>query len=71
MILLNWGCTEVIELDIEQVQPVYVIEGMVTNQYDHHQVRITKSVGFYEEGPAIVYRRSGTGLYQGDSEYRS
>jgi hypothetical protein len=45
------GCTEVIELDIEQAQPVYIIEGMVTNRSQHHSMQISKSIGFYDEGP--------------------
>ncbi|MFC2123412.1 DUF4249 domain-containing protein [Bacteroidota bacterium] len=51
-LFLIWGCMEVIELDIEQVPPVYLVEGIVTNRYQHHLVRLSKSIGFYEEGPS-------------------
>jgi len=50
-LILLLGCTEVIELDIAQVPPVYIVEGIVTNRNQHHSVRISKSIGFYEEGP--------------------
>ncbi len=43
------GCEETIELDIEQTQPIYVVEGLVTNQMKNHYVKLTKNVGFYDE----------------------
>jgi hypothetical protein len=50
-LFLFWGCTEVIVLDIEQVPPVYIVEGIVTNRNQHHYIRISKTIGFYDEGP--------------------
>ena len=50
-LFLLWGCTEVIVLDIEQVPPVYIVEGIVLNRNQHHTVRISKSIGFYDDGP--------------------
>jgi len=43
-----WACEERIELDIEQVPDGYVIDGLLTNQFKQHYVRIKKMVDFYD-----------------------
>jgi len=44
------ACEKRIELDIQQVPDSYVIDGLVTNQFKQHYVRIRKMVNFYDTG---------------------
>jgi len=49
------ACEETIELDIDQTQPVYVVEGLVTNEDTTHFVKLSRSIGFYDDSePPIV-----------------
>ena len=43
-----WACEERIELDIEQVPDGFVIDGLLTNQFKQHYVRVKKMVDFYD-----------------------
>ncbi|MEM7107871.1 MAG: DUF4249 domain-containing protein [Bacteroidota bacterium] len=42
------SCEETVIIDTQRVDPVVVIEGLVTNQLQFHYVRVTRSVGFYD-----------------------
>lgn len=44
------SCEETIELDLNQVDLKYVIDGLVTNELKQHKITLTKSVEFYEGG---------------------
>ncbi len=44
------SCTEDIVLDVNQVQPKIVIEGLVTDKPGHQMVKVSRSVGFYTDG---------------------
>ena len=46
--LLAWGCEEVIELDVDQTPPQYVIEGLITDELTDHYVKISTSTDFYD-----------------------
>ena len=48
--LLFIGCEDVIEVDLNSVDPKIVIEGVVSTDGSPSQVRITKSTDFYEPG---------------------
>lgn len=50
LILSITACEEVIQLDVEQAAPVYIFEGLITNQFKQHYIKIGKSVTFYETG---------------------
>ncbi len=49
-IVLLAACDEPIELDINQVDPKIVIEGLVTDKPGYQMVKVSRSVGFYTEG---------------------
>ncbi len=49
LIVFVTSCEETIVLDTQQAEPIYVVEGLVTNEMKQHYVKLTKSVGFYEE----------------------
>lgn len=44
-----FACEKTIELDVQQTRPVIVVEALVTNEMKAHYVKLTKSVGFYDE----------------------
>lgn len=44
------ACEKVIQLDVEQAAPVYIFEGLITNQFKQHYIKIGKSLTFYEAG---------------------
>lgn len=48
VIILFSACEETIELDVDQVPPVYVVDALLTNKDTTHYVKLTKSIGFYE-----------------------
>ena len=71
------ACEETIELDITQTPPVYIVEGVVTDQLKNHYVKVNRSLGFYEDGRtppvsnAVVVVRDNQGNtfpYQYNSE---
>jgi len=68
MVALNVACTEKIELDVDQAQPVYVIEALVSNQMKRHSVSITKSIGFYEESTFPTVANANVFVENGDGE---
>ena len=47
-----FSCTETIELDLYQASPRVVVDGLITNADTDHYIRLTTSVGFYEQGKA-------------------
>jgi hypothetical protein len=44
------SCEETVELDINQVEPKIVIEGIVTDKPGYQMVKVTRSKGFYSDG---------------------
>ena len=44
--ILFFSCEKTIPLDINQTPSVYVIEGLVTNEYKKHWVKVSKTVPF-------------------------
>ncbi len=46
---LVMGCEETIVLDLDQTEPVVVIEGLITNQEVRQFVKVSKTRGFYDE----------------------
>ncbi|HEY0653179.1 MAG TPA: DUF4249 domain-containing protein [Chryseosolibacter sp.] len=44
------SCEESIVLDVNQVQPKIVIEGLVTDKPGYQMVKVSRSVGFYTDG---------------------
>lgn len=49
-ITLLTSCEETIDLDVKQVEPKIVIEGLVTDKPGYQMVKVTKSKGFYTDG---------------------
>jgi len=49
-ILSITACEKVIQLDTEQASPIYIFEGLITNQFQQHYIKIGKSLAFYETG---------------------
>jgi hypothetical protein len=85
MLLYAWlgmvGCQKEVQIDTDQVQPRFVIDGLVTNIDTNHVIRITRSKSFNDKGdnPAIenaqVEVSDGTQTYrfthEGAGNYRS
>ena len=44
------SCEETILLDTDQVQPQVVIEGLISNQFKSHYVKVSQTVDFYQPG---------------------
>lgn len=47
---LFFSCERPITLDVEQTEPVYIIDGLITNQEANHRITISKSQFFYDSG---------------------
>ncbi len=45
------SCEKTVELDLEQAESKVVIEGQVTNHDGYQYVRVTRTAGFYDNGP--------------------
>ena len=50
--ILSLSCEETIRLDLDQTEPLVVIEGLVTNKPGYNYVKITKTSQFYDQGSA-------------------
>src|SRR5687768_9308468 len=48
--VLLTSCDEGIVLDVNQVQPKVIIEGLVTDKPGYQMVKVSRSVGFYADG---------------------
>ena len=63
------SCEKTITLDVDQTQPQYIIEGLVTNQDKQHHIKISKSNSLYQTGqPPSV---SGASVQVSDNEGNS
>ena len=49
LLLLFNACDEPITIDSDSVEPVVIIEGLVTDQMTSHYVRVSRSVDFYDD----------------------
>jgi hypothetical protein len=49
-VLILTACEKTVLLDLEQVEPKVVIEGLVTNQAGYQFVKLSRSTNFYEMG---------------------
>lgn len=45
--VLLFSCEETIRLDLDQTEPVVVIEGLITNQAKKHFIKVSRSTDFY------------------------
>lgn len=46
------ACEETVTLDLDQAEPVVIIEGLITDRNQFHYVRVIRSVDFYDHGNA-------------------
>lgn len=51
-VFLLASCEKTVILDLQQMQPKVVIEGVVTNQPGYQYVKVSRSVNFYQTGSA-------------------
>ena len=65
-LLLLWSCEETIEIDLDQAEPLVVIEGVITNEFRQQQIKITKTNPFTTTGSTP--RVSGASVVVEDSE---
>lgn len=49
--LIFFSCEKTVMLDLDQMPPKVVIQGVVTNQPNYQFVKVSMSAGFYENGP--------------------
>lgn len=66
IILLLWSCEETIEIDLDQAEPLVVIEGLITNEYRQHEIKISKTNSFTTNGQTPRVR--GASVVVEDSE---
>jgi hypothetical protein len=65
--LIFFSCDKAIKLDLDQMPPKVVIEAVITNQPNYQFVKVTRTSGFYENGPtpritdAVVVVEDGNG----------
>lgn len=52
--LLLFSCEETVELDLEQVDTLYVVDGLITDQNKRHYVRLKQSADFYAQSETPV-----------------
>lgn len=52
-VTLLLGCEETIVLDLDQTEPVVVIEGLITNQEVRQYVKLSKTTDFYAPQAAV------------------
>ncbi len=50
-IVLFASCEKTVLLDLDQTEPQVIIEGVVTDTPGHNYVKVTRSTGFYNQGP--------------------
>ncbi len=74
--VLASSCTEVIEVDVPENTVKLVVEGAVTTETDSSYIRLTKSVGYFDNNPTpfvtdaivtvngITFSHIGKGLYK-------
>jgi hypothetical protein len=48
------SCEKSVLLDLNQTEPRVIIEGLVTNKPGYQYVKVSRSTGFYQSGPAPV-----------------
>ncbi len=80
-IVLASSCTEVIEVDVPENTVKLVVEGAVTTETDSSYIRLTKSVGYFDNTPTpfvtdaavtvngIPFIHQGEGIYKPATPY--
>ena len=61
-VVMFGACEKVIELDLNNSQPVLVIEGGVSNQLGYHQVKISKTISFDKKNDFNPHRGASVSL---------
>ncbi len=51
VVVVFTACEKTVELDLKQSESKIVIEGLVTNRLGYQYVRVTRTAGFYDNGP--------------------
>jgi hypothetical protein len=80
--LMFTSCEEVIDIDLPDNTQKLVVEGQITTEIDSSYVRITKSVGYFDNTNAtplitdavidvngIAFNHAGNGIYKASSGY--
>lgn len=66
LVILLFSCEKPIEIDLDQAEPLYVIEGLVTNEFRQHQIKVSKTNPYTTTGKTP--RVSGASVVVEDSE---
>ena len=66
IVLLLWSCEETIQVDLDQAEPLVVIEGLITNEFRQHKIKVTRTSPFATNGQTP--RVSGASIVVEDSE---
>ena len=69
-VVMFGACEKVIELDLNNSQPVLVIEGGVSNQLGYHQVKISKTISFDKKNDFNPHRGASVSLTSDDKTLR-
>jgi hypothetical protein len=48
LILVSWGCQEIIDLDLDQSEPRLVIEGKITDKNAVQRIKVSQSLNYYD-----------------------
>lgn len=56
LLVLLWGCQEVVEVNLDNTNPKLVVEGLITNQEGPYYVKLSTTGNFYskEATPAVT-----------------
>ena len=68
-IALFTACSEVVELDINDTDPVVIIDGLVTNEYKNHYVKISRSINYYDPGTSTPILNATVSVSDGKTTY--
>jgi hypothetical protein len=81
VVILSAACTEVIDVDVPENTEKLVVEGTVTTEQDSSYVRLTKSVGYFDNSQTpyitdaavtingVAFTHRGKGLYKPASPF--
>lgn len=69
-LLIFAGCTERIDLELDNTDEMVVIEGEVTTENKSHRVMVTKSAPYFANQAPIPIEDAQVWLYQGDNSWQ-
>ncbi|MFW5754131.1 MAG: DUF4249 domain-containing protein [Marinilabiliaceae bacterium] len=66
LLLLMWGCTETIDMELKSTNRRLVVDGMLTNEEKMHYIRLSESVPFFQDSASPVVSDAEVIISDGD-----